>query len=75
MNRMMAANARVRVEAEPCIGSGSCVRLLPDVFKLNDDDVAVVVDDQVATVEALTEAEESCPAGAIFSTAGDEAKR
>ena len=57
---------RVRVERELCIGAAECVRLAPAVFRLDEDEIAFVVDADAGTWKELAEAEGRCPAGAIF---------
>jgi ferredoxin len=56
----------VRVEPELCIGSGYCVRFAPAVFRLGDDEIAVVIDPEGGTEAERRRAAESCPAGAIY---------
>jgi ferredoxin len=54
------------VERELCIGSGYCVRFAPAVFKLDEEEIAVVVDPDGDTDEQRRRAADSCPAGAIY---------
>ena len=56
----------VRVDPDACIGSGTCVNLVPDVFELNDDGVAVVKDPGAAPEDDIEGAALSCPTGAIM---------
>lgn len=56
----------VKVERELCIGSGYCVRLAPEVFALDEEEIAVVLEPVSADEEKLERAAETCPAGAIF---------
>jgi ferredoxin len=55
----------VTVDRELCIGAGNCVRLAPGVFALDEDRVAIVLDAEGASQDALRRAATSCPAGAI----------
>ena len=57
---------QVTVDADACIGSGTCVNLVPDVFELNDDGVAVVKDPTAAPAGDIEGAALSCPTGAIM---------
>ena len=72
---------RIRVDEDLCIGAASCVTVAPDVFALNDENKAVVLDDtaedQTETYERWLELEDdayenlllsaqSCPTLAIF---------
>jgi ferredoxin len=63
----------VTVDRSLCIGSGDCVDTAPDVFQLDDEDKAVVVDPDGAPVDDVIEAAGNCPVSAIFVTgeAGD----
>jgi len=55
------------VDADACTGCGTCVDVCPEVFELDDDDVAVVIADPVPeeAEEACREAAEACPVEAI----------
>jgi ferredoxin len=61
----------VTVDRALCIGSGDCVDTAPDVFQLDDEDKAVVVDPDAAPVEDIIEAAQNCPVSAIFVTGED----
>jgi ferredoxin len=56
----------VTVDRALCIGSGDCVDTAPDVFQLDDEDKAVVVDPDGAPVEDIIGAAQNCPVSAIF---------
>jgi ferredoxin len=64
---------RIHVEVDRglCIGSGDCVDTAPDVFQLDDEDKAVVVDPDGASVEDVVEAAGNCPVSAI-TVVGDD---
>jgi ferredoxin len=63
----------ITVDRALCIGSGDCVDTAPDVFQLDEDDKAVVVDPDGAPVDDIVEAAQNCPVSAIFvaGEAGD----
>ena len=61
----------VTVDRALCIGSGDCVDTAPDVFQLDDEDKAVVVDPDGASVDDVIEAARNCPVSAIF-VAGED---
>ena len=61
----------VRVDRALCIGSGDCVDTAPDVFQLDDEDKAVVVDPDGAPYDEVLEAAQNCPVTAI-SIAGED---
>jgi len=56
----------VEVDRALCIGSGDCVDTAPDVFQLDAEDKAVVVDPDGAPVDEVLEAAGNCPVTAIF---------
>lgn len=56
----------ITVDRALCIGSGDCVDTAPDVFQLDDEDKAVVVDPDGASVDDVIAAAGNCPVSAIF---------
>lgn len=54
-----------RVLRERCCGSGECVEIAPEVFRLDSRRRAVVIDDEAGTLEQLREAAGACPCEAI----------
>ena len=64
----LSAQNRVHIEVDRslCIGSGDCVDTAPDVFQLDDEDKAVVVDPDGAPLDDILEAAQNCPVTAIF---------
>lgn len=57
---------KVNVDRELCIGVSNCVAIAPTVFKLDDDNKAVVLDPSSVDDDTLLEAAESCPENAII---------
>ena len=55
---------RISVDRSLCSGYGVCESIAPDVFELGDDGLAVVRTG-MSEDEAVQEACDSCPAGAI----------
>lgn len=55
----------VDVDRDLCIGSGTCIRLAPGAFALDEDEVSVVVDPDAAGISKLRLAAEACPTEAI----------
>lgn len=55
------------VDRDACISCGLCVTICPEVFELDDEDIATVIADPVpAENEASAqEAADSCPTDAI----------
>jgi ferredoxin len=56
----------ITVDRALCIGSGDCVDTVPDVFQLDDEDKAVVVDPDAAPLDDVLDAAANCPVSAIF---------
>ena len=65
------SNVRIEVDRGLCIGSGDCVDTAPDVFQLDSEDKAVVVDPDGASVDDIVEAAMNCPVSAI-QVAGED---
>ena len=61
----------IEVDRALCIGSGDCVDTAPDVFQLDSEDKAVVVDPDGAPVDEILEAAGNCPVTAIFVVGED----
>ncbi|HEY8769940.1 MAG TPA: ferredoxin [Thermoleophilaceae bacterium] len=61
----------IEVDRALCIGSGDCVDSAPDVFQLDAEDKAVVVDPDGAPVDDVIEAAGNCPVSAIFVIGAD----
>ncbi|MFB0917577.1 MAG: ferredoxin [Clostridiaceae bacterium] len=55
------------VDQDLCIGCGLCTSICPEVFEMNDDGKAAVIEgaDFAAVEDTLKEAVESCPVAAI----------
>jgi ferredoxin len=69
----LSPHNRIRIEVDRglCIGSGDCVDTAPDVFQLDAEDKAVVVDPDGAPTDDVVEAAQNCPVSAI-EVAGDD---
>ena len=64
----LSAKNRVTIDVDRalCIGSGDCVDTVPDVFQLDEEDKAMVVDPDGAPLDDILEAAQNCPVTAIF---------
>jgi ferredoxin len=64
----LSAKNRIEVTVDRglCIGSGDCVDTAPDVFQLDDEDKAVVVNPDGAPLDDILTAAGGCPVSAIF---------
>ena len=56
--------SRVQVDRNICLGNALCAALLPDVFELDDSDIAVVKG--APDEEEVEAAIRACPTQAIF---------
>jgi ferredoxin len=61
----------IAVDRELCYGFGDCVDSLPDVFALDDEDTAIVLNPDAAGAEDIMEAAQNCPVDAIIVTDED----
>lgn len=57
---------KVKVDRDLCIGVGNCVAFAPTVFKLDEENKAVVLAPSSVDDDTLLEAAESCPEQAII---------
>jgi ferredoxin len=53
------------VDKKECISCGLCVEMVPEVFKLDDDDLAEVFDPEGASEDNIQEAVDACPVSCI----------
>ena len=57
---------KVKVDRDTCVGVGNCVAFAPTVFKLDQENKAVVLDVSSADEKTIMDAAESCPVQAII---------
>lgn len=57
---------KIVVDRDLCIGAGTCVVLAPGTFELDDENIAVVIDEEGNSAEEILMGAESCPTKAIF---------
>jgi ferredoxin len=55
----------IEIDRELCYGFGDCVSTAPDVFELDDEEKATVVDPNGAARDDLIDAAANCPVTAI----------
>jgi ferredoxin len=69
----LSPHNRIHIEVDRglCIGSGDCVDTAPDVFQLDAEEKAVVVDPDGASVDDVVQAAENCPVSAITVSDAD----
>jgi ferredoxin len=56
---------QLQIRRSECCGHGQCVEIAPDVFAMDSQKKAVVLDAEAASREILFEAAEACPCQAI----------
>jgi ferredoxin len=57
---------RLRIDREKCIGSENCIASAPSVFRLDEENKAVLLDPRSVDDETLLLAAELCPTEAII---------
>jgi ferredoxin len=55
----------VSVDRDLCIGCGMCVSICPQVFEMDDKEIAIVRANPAEMTDTLQEAVDSCPTSAI----------
>jgi ferredoxin len=55
----------VQVSRARCIATQSCIHAAPGVFELDEQRLSTVIDPDAEPLEAVVEAAENCPTGAI----------
>jgi ferredoxin len=67
MTDVSASNRiRLEIDRELCYGFGDCVSSAPEVFDLDAEDKAVVIDPDGLGVDDIMEAAQNCPVDAII---------
>ncbi len=61
----------IEVDRALCYGFGDCVDSQPQVFALDDEETAVVLDPDAAPLDDILEAAQNCPVDAIVVTDAD----
>jgi ferredoxin len=56
---------RIKIDRSLCTGYAECVGIAPEVFRLGDDNVSVVIDPEGTEDEAILDAARACPVDAI----------
>lgn len=63
---MAVKKYQIKIDRNLCIGAASCVALAMKTFALDDENKAIVLDDNGDVPEAIRLAAESCPTKAII---------
>jgi ferredoxin len=53
------------IDEDECISCGACVDSCPDVFQMNDDNIAEIYNAEGASEEEIQDALDSCPVTCI----------
>jgi ferredoxin len=61
----------ISVDRARCLGSGMCVVYAPDTFGHDDEAKAVVQDPAADPLDAVRDAVDACPTGALRLITGD----
>lgn len=56
---------KISIDRDTCVGAASCVGVAPDVFELDEEFKATVVDPDGADEDTIMQAAEACPVQAI----------
>ncbi|MGI8802816.1 MAG: ferredoxin [Solirubrobacteraceae bacterium] len=64
----VSARNRIAIDVDRtlCFGFGDCVDTAPEVFGLDDEDIAYVLDPDAADIDMIVEASQNCPVDAII---------
>ena len=64
----VSSKNRVAIEVDRalCYGFGDCVDTVPAVFALDEEDTAIVLDPDAASLDDIVEAAQNCPVDAII---------
>jgi len=62
----MAKIGKIEVKKDICIGAGPCEAIAPNVFKVNAEGKAEVIDPKGDTDENIMAAAKGCPVQAIY---------
>ena len=67
---------KLRVDKDICIGCGACGAICPDVFEIDDDQLATTIVEEVPeeVMEDAVDAKEGCPVDAIKEVTEKEEK-
>jgi ferredoxin len=57
---------KITILADECIGDSACQDDAPNTFKLNDDGIAVVLEDSTDDLDTILNAANNCPTEAII---------
>jgi len=56
---------KIKVIKDKCIGAASCVGIAPNTYKLDENNIAIVLSEDGDTAENILLGAQSCPTNAI----------
>lgn len=59
------AKYKIKIIRDKCIGAASCVGIAPKTFKLDEENIAVLINENGDTPENVLLGAQSCPTNAI----------
>jgi ferredoxin len=62
---ILVPNLRIVVDRRKCAGEAICVGIAPEVFDLDDEQIAIVINPEGADHDTIMEAAQACPQDAI----------
>jgi ferredoxin len=60
------AKYKLEVDRDACIGDGLCADEAPGTFEMDDEDKAVIINEDGDSPETILEAAQACPSDAII---------
>jgi ferredoxin len=60
------AYSKIEVDRDLCIGAESCVVVAPEVFAMDDENIAIIIDEKGTDAETILRAAQACPVAAIL---------
>jgi len=57
---------RIEIDRDLCIGAESCVIVAPDVFEMDDTQIAILKDPKGADDDTILQSAQACPVAAII---------
>lgn len=57
--------SKIEIDRNLCIGAASCMAVAPEVFELDSENKAVVINPSAADAETILDAAKACPTLAI----------
>lgn len=59
------AKYKIKILRDKCIGAASCVGIAPKTFKLDEENIAVLINEEGDTPENILLGAQSCPTNAV----------